>query len=378
MAQDGVFVNEFKACVSRLVSMMGYSIESSAPTDDGFMFFTVKSDPLGDIKTLVYVFVSEKNVSQNKLRDVFNLAKDKNVSKVVLVSTSGFSDSALKFSEKHGMRVIDKAGLEDLMRKYSVPASKSDKIFEFAFDLGRTPPEAMEYFDRDRGRKFFGFGIEEKVVEFVGKYAPVGSFLITRVEEVKMGITKTSKTLSKSNIFYVNLSTNELYYISKGLGKPVKLESSNILNRLMFLPINTVKILADILKNGEMSVDELNEKYELFYEENRSDFVVLVEEGFIAPTLDKNGFMPSITMPTFDNSRYDLRKFMSIGKSISSNNEVDELRYDPKDVVKLLEILFAGKGEVREVIYLPYYTCRYVDDRGMSRHKILLASKYLV
>jgi hypothetical protein len=98
----------------------------------------------------------------------------------------------------------------------------------------------------------------------------------------------------------------------------------------------------------------------------------------IATTTDRRGFMPNLTIPAFDNPRYNVRGFTSIARSVPSSFEVDSLKFEPKDVVKLLEVFFAAKGEVREVIYLPYYSCRYVDDRGMSRSKVLLAPKYLV
>jgi hypothetical protein len=103
---------------------------------------------------------------------------------------------------------------------------------------------------------------------------------------------------------------------------------------------------------------------------------VLIENGLIAMTPDRKGFMPAVDLPAFENQRYDLKKFIPLVNGVSSDYEVDEIKYDPKDVLKLLELFFAGKGEIKEVIYLSYYTCKYVDDRGMSRSKALLAPKY--
>ncbi|MFH1125525.1 MAG: restriction endonuclease [Candidatus Altiarchaeota archaeon] len=382
MARAGVFAGlsfeEFKSSVSRLVSTMGYSVDSSKNVDDGFVLSTSKLEPLGTVKTLIRVFASEKHVQERKVRDVLHLANQKKIPKVVLISTSSFSDGALRLAAKSDFGVIDKNSLEDLMSKQGIQTAKKEKIFELAFDLGKTLAEARDHFGKCRGRKLFGFGIEEKIVEVVGRYAPVGCFMITRSESLKTGLMRTLKTLSNSNVFYVNLNSNELYYISRGLGKPVSLQGSNLLNRLLSLPVKSARMLAEVMKNKWISIDELTEKYELFYSDNRGDFTLLIEEGLVTLAPDRNGFMPNLTIPEFSNQRYDLRKFISVGKSVSSSYLVDELVYKPDDVLKLLELFFAGGCEFKEVIYLPYYTATYADDRGMGRSKVLLAPKYIV
>jgi len=375
-ALENLSAGEFKARISRLVSLMGYVVESSKPVDRGLMFLAVKREPLGPVKTLIYVSGDEHAVSQNKVRDVLKLAKDSNAGKTVLISSAGFSEGALKYASHHGATVIDNAALEELMRTYGISTLRQDKLFEFSFSLGKTNAEAREYFEKQRGKKFLGFGVEEKIVEVAGRYAPVGSFLITRDEEVATGISKTAKTLRASNMFYVNLNSNELYYLSRGLGKPTRLEPSGILNRMMLLPVDAVRILADLFKHRQLSVEELTSRYELYYEDNMNDVRLLSREGLIAATSDRSGFMSNLNLPGFGSERYDLKRFMPVEQSVSSNYEVDVLKYGPEGVVKLLELFFAGRGEVKEVIYLPYYTCTYRDDRGMTRSGMLLAPKY--
>jgi hypothetical protein len=368
--------DEFKARISRLVSLMGYAAESSKPADQGFFFLALKPEPLGPVKTLIYVSTHGHPVSQNRIKEVLNLAKDHDSGKTVLISSSGFSEGAMKYSAHHGVTAIDKIALEDLMRTYSISTLKQDKLFEFSFGLGRTNAQAQEYFEKQRGKKLFGFGVEEKIEDVSGRYAPVGSFLITRDEEVATGISKTAKTLRTSNVFYVNLHTNELYYISKGIGKPVQLQTSGLLNRLMLLPVYSVRMLSGLFKHRQLSIEELNSRYELYYEDNMNDFMLLSREGLAAPASDRNSFMANLTVPSFDNERYDLKKFMTVERSVSSSYEVDDLKYNPEGVVKLLELFFAGRGEIKEVIYLPYYTCTYHDDHGMKRSRLLLAPIY--
>jgi len=381
MAGGGLFEgwsrDGLKSSVSQVVSQMGYSIDASESHDDGFSFTAFRQEPLGKVKVLVYVFVLDKEVSKHKVSEVLKISKEKDVSHIVLFSPSGYSDTALKFSGNHGIAFYDGKALEDLMQKHLASAPQKEKIFELAFDLGETLSQAAGFFDRECGKKFLGFGVEERIVEVHGRYAPVCSFMLSRDEEVKTGLSGTVKNVRKSNFFYVNLNTNEFYYISRGLGKDVKLVSSDILNRLMFLTLGSVEMLADIMKKGEIPVGELHDRHELFYEENMNDLQLLWEQGLIASTTDKKGVMANLTIPAFDNPRYDLRGFTSVVKSVSSDFDVDAIKFDRKDVVKLLELFYAGKGEVKEVIYLPYYTCKYADDKGMSRSKVLLAPKYL-
>ena len=374
----GISRDEFRNDISKLLSSMGYSIGSSESSHNGFSFIAVKPDPLGELNTLIHVSLFKKRLSKKKVNEVLALSKEKSVSKVVLISILGFSDSAIKFSEENHVTVIDKAVLDDLMSKYDIREAKKEKIFDFAFELGMTVSEAKDYFANKRGKKFLGFGVEEKVSEISGRYAPVGSFLIKRDEEVRTGLTGTPKIVEKSNMFYVNLNNNELYYISKGLGKETTIDSSNLLTRLVFLPLESLKILADIIKYGEISITDLNDRYDLFYQENMNHFILLREEGFVALTPNKRAFISNLSEPVFGNTRYNLKNFTSIDNSVSSDYPVDKLKYDPKDVLRLLEIIFAGLGEVKEVIYMPYYVCEYVDDRGMKRSKTLLASKYSV
>lgn len=370
----GSRLDDVKASVSRMLPLMGYSVESSGSLDGGFMFIALRQEPLGGVRTLVYVS-SGRSLSQKRIKRVLESAVGLKASKVVLVSKPGLSMAASAFAARHCVEVLDGGKLEGMLLKHGIAPSAGEKIFEFAFELGITLSEARVYFERRRGRRFLGFGVDEKVIEVSGRYAPVGSFLVSRNEEVKTGLLKTPKAVSKSNVFYVNLNTSNLYYAKSGMGTP-GLCSSDVLRRLAPLPVNSLLMLAEVLKTGEMSIQELNQRYGLFYEENMGCFRVLVEEGLISPTPGGEGVMPNLTVPAFDSPKYDLRKSTSVVKSVSSAFQVDELKYGLKDVARLLELFYAGNGEVREVVYLPYYACVYADDRGMRRFDILLAPKY--
>lgn len=363
-----------EASVSKLLPLMDYSVESSSQLEGGFIFLALKPEPLGGVRTLVYVS-SGKSISQNRVKRVLASAVDLKASKVVMISESGFSASASSLASTHGVDVLDGDGLESLLLKYGVHKPPGGKIFEYAFDLGVTLPEARKYFEGRRGRRLLGWGVDEKVVEVEGRYAPVGSFLVRRREEVKTGLFQTPKTASKSNVFYVNLNTSELYYWRSGLGRSCSVGSSDVLKRVVTLPVNSLRMFSGILKDGETSIKELNQRYELFYEERMGEFRVLLEEGLLAPTPDGEGVMPNLTLPAFESPNYDLKRFASVVKSVSSTFQVDEIKYSPRDVVRLLEMFYAGGGEVGEVVYMPYYTCVYADDRRMSRSEILLAPK---
>jgi hypothetical protein len=371
----GLPFEEVKASVSKLLLLLGYSVESSGPSDGGFMYVALRPEPLGVVRTLVYVH-SCRGASSARIKRLLESAAGFKASKVVLVSSFGLSQAASAFAVKHGVEFIDGLRLESMLLEYGIAPAVRGKVFEFAFDLGVTLPEARSYFERRRGRRFLVFGVEESVVEVSGRYAPVGSFLLSRDDEVKTGFFKTAKTVSKSNFFYVNLNTCNLYYTRGSLGKNPSLGSSDVLRRVALLPAKSLHLLSDILKNDETPLGELNRRHGLFYEENMGYFRVLLEEGLVAPAPGGEGVMPNIALPAFDSPKYDLKKFTPVVKSVSSTFEVDGLAYAPKDVLRLLESFYAGRGEMREIMYMPYYTCVYADERGMKRSDVLFAPKY--
>ncbi|MDD5111566.1 MAG: hypothetical protein PHG85_03400 [Candidatus Altiarchaeota archaeon] len=381
MAPDQVFagmpLDDFKAAVSRLVSAMGYLAGPPESVLGGFVLRAEKEEPPGRSDTMFHVFVSDKSASLSDIKYALDSGKKKDKPKTVVLSTAGFSEGALTYCGKHGIGVINPQELENLMKKHRLlPESGRRKLFELAFDLGMTLAEAREHFERHRGKKMLGFGSEERVTEISGRYAPVGRFEISREEEVATGFAKMQKTVKSSNTFHVNLATGDLYYVSSGLGKKPSLASSDMLLQLLPLPVNSARMLASILKTGAATLEELNGRFELFYAENRADFMLLLEHGFIAQTPDRKGFLPNLTLPEFANIRYDLNRHSPVSKTVSSDYEVDELKLGSRDILGLLELLFAGRGEIKEVAYLPYYTCRYTDDRGRTRTAVLPAPKY--
>jgi hypothetical protein len=279
-------------------------------------------------------------------------------------------------AREHKKEVKRKA-VRSQVKKQEVETKGKNKVFELSFELGMTLSDAVKSFDRDRGKKFLGWGIEEKIDEVHGRYAPAACFELSREDEVKSGISKTIKTISSSNSVYVNLHTNELYYVSGGLGKEEKVECSDLLNRIMHIPIKAAEILAYLMKKEEISFDELNEKFELFYEENNANLRIILEEGLAALTPNRKGVIHNLIIPSFKSPRYDLRKYTSVVKSASSEYEVDPVLFHQEDVLKVLELIFSSKGRFKEVVYMPYYTCKYSDSKGMTRLKAIQAPRHL-
>ncbi len=250
-------------------------------------------------------------------------------------------------------------------------AQKTCFIFEKSDEWVR------EYFEKSR-RCFLYQKDEIKNIE--KRYAPVGFFEIKWKSDVKTGIvSKVKKTSEKRNIFYVNLNNAETYYMGKGiLSKEHRIEKLDVVERIIDLPPIAVEFLSDIAKKGSIKHQELNKKHFLFLDGNFDMIMMLKTRGLISfdvRAYNIREYFSKINMPNPDEREYNLGNFMSTEQKDLDDEKVDEIIYKPDSILDTLEIFLQGEGIFKNIVYLPYNICKYVDKENRFRYNTLISPK---
>jgi hypothetical protein len=260
-----------------------------------------------------------------------------------------------------------------------MPASRT------CFISGEKKSEVRGYFEKRRG------GIlkpKEDIKKIERRYAPLGVFELKRREDVKAGvISKVTKTVEKRNSFYVNLNNIDLYYAVKGFLGKARLDRSDVMEKIIDLPPIAVEFLSDIIRKVRITHHELNKKHFLFLDGNL-DFIMMLKTrdliefhprlygagyDMYAPHLE---YISKVSIPDFDDKRYNLGVFLSTERRSLKEKEVDEIVYNPEVVLAVLEVFFGGDRVSHEMVYLPYDECMYVDREGRFRHERLIAPRF--
>lgn len=255
-----------------------------------------------------------------------------------------------------------------------------ENAVESAFIPKITETEVREYFER---RKKGIFGWKEEIAEIERRYAPLGVFDVTRIEEIKEGLLfSVSRNLKKNNTFYVNLNSADLYHISRNIFKrKLRVTTLDIIKRIADLPLESIAIFSDIFHHGEISHKELNERHFLFLDRGFDNILILQTRGLIEIKhrllhLIPSGYVNNVDIPEFDEKGYNLKEFLCLG-SINKGYEVDPIVYSLGSISEILRIFFKGDSELKGIVYMPYDRCRYIDEKNRFRYEILISPKFL-
>lgn len=244
--------------------------------------------------------------------------------------------------------------------------------------LGET--EAKEYFDNRRHGGIFSK--REEIAEIERGYFPLGVFDVVRVEEIRGGIFTTSKNIRKINSFYVNLNNADLYYISEGIFKrKPRIKILDIIRKVADLPLESIAILSDIVKHGEISHEELNKRYFLFLNRGFDNILILQTRGLVEIKHGVLRLMPldyvnNVDIPEFDNKGYNLKEFLCL-VPVNKGYKMDTIVYSPSSISEILRVFFNGNSELKEIMYMPYDRCRYIDEKKRFRYETLISPKFL-
>ncbi len=250
-----------------------------------------------------------------------------------------------------------------------------------AFTSGKTDSEIMEYF-RGKRRKFLIGG--EKIAEIDRRYFPIGRFHIKNIKE----------DVESRDYAYVNLNGGELYYVKKHSING----GSNLLKKILELPEDAKKNLFNLMSEGSADMERFGSKDIANILERKglanvysirkpslADIIV----GEISSSLQSfaTGKAVVSNIPVVEKRRIRKRiGKIKINKSYNLDNfldtripesgfDPDKITYKPKDVVEVLARLLKRDVVYEDAVYLPYYKCRYVTEKG-ARYLTLISPKF--
>jgi hypothetical protein len=369
---------EFKEMLLNAVDSMGYSVSSIHVEDENRIQVTARDESAAiDNDILFLVKRSKRKVGVRDVKKFLKHMDDLNKPKGVFISPAGFTDKALELADGGRLRLLSAAELADL----GGPTTPTPQriIYEDVFEPALTLHEAGQYFEAKRGKPLLGFiGLEESVKDVVGRYTPMGCFELVRARAVGAGAAGRVVNVTEGrSVFYVNLNTCLLYYVHKGVfGKPPSLKSTNLLRTVLELPAESVSLLAEVMDAEHLSLSSLLAAHGLMAGSRIDSLVLLNNTGLITYTPDGGTIMSNLSLPRFGDSRYDLGYFLHSRKSVDSEFEADSIEFRPTDVLKILQNLFMASGVFKGVVYLPYYTCVYVNELREIRYDLLVKPKF--
>jgi len=368
---------ELEEIVEKLFEKMQYTIEAR-DEEEKQVFIKAKEDNIfGEVKFLIQIDKTKRKGGVKSLQRLIEHMEKENVGRGVYINLSGFTKSLLKEARKFNVKLVDKTEFLQLMKKHGVEVKeeKREVILSRVFASSTTPQNARIFFENSRSHKLFGiFGSEEKIRDVKYGYAPIGSF------EVEHHLTLTSKslfgskqhTIKEKNIFHVNLATAEIIYLASTSSSTPKIRSTLILKELLNLPSTATEIFADLLNEGPLDFNHLNQRHFLFIEESYNDFLMLLSKKLIAPLSGINPrYIANVDLPPFSSPCFNISSHLKILESQPVEVNPDRVAYTPRKIAHLLASLFKGNATFREVIYLPYYSCIYIDEKKRLRSEFL-------
>ncbi len=377
--------SDFEDLASKFLSALGYETESISVEQDTLFVKTHSPDHLEKISLFAF-YRTKRKVGASALKGLHANLIEGNIPELTVVSLSGFTKEAQQYALRKPIKLIDAENFRSaLARNNILSTGLKDKkevkvMYSSAFALGMSEDEARKYFEGRRQKKLFGFlKPDENIAEFSGHYAPVAAFNMNRIEEIDSGtISRFKKSAERRNTFFVNTSTLELYYVYKGsfINKP-SIVVSDILTRIADLSPQELGILSRITEHGKMSIELLNQKYPTYTEDGVNSILHLQARGLIDVSPMKPEFLSTLSLPEFNNDKYNLRAHIATEESIETNYLADAPSHSPEKIVELMKSFFAAEGSFSGITYLPYYQCKFVDSEGLFRYEILIPPKFI-
>ncbi|HEX54591.1 MAG TPA: hypothetical protein ENF49_00465 [Candidatus Altiarchaeales archaeon] len=250
---------------------------------------------------------------------------------------------------------------------------------------------AHKYFLSKREKGIFGRG--EEIAEIGLRYAPIGKFEVVKSIRLKKGMIIT-REIQKDirNYFYVSMSTKDIFFVRVDKMRK-QLVNSDILCILERLPENARSLLLDFVEFRKFKFSQLRNPVD---EEAR---IILMQMDLIELDKSVSGVVKDVLkeaigdywgigdydmklklyFPRFSDKTFDLAKFIEIRNSVDNSIERDPIEFDSEEISYSLGELFNGTAYFNEIIYMPYYFCRYVsgDETESERYELYFPVKFL-
>ncbi|MFH1721874.1 MAG: hypothetical protein ABH950_04625 [Candidatus Altiarchaeota archaeon] len=374
-------LRELSLLLSGLLKAMGYDVFSQNTHKHNILLEGRKGDEFQKNEIGFYVFRDTKKVAPKSVKSVLD-EKRLVGKKVIITSLYGFTAGVGSMLPAE-VRKIEPEELIDLLEKYQVDSSQAihHTMVEKAYESAMSMDEATEYFGERKTRKFLKIvGSDEQLFKVDEGFAPIGSFTVTRQDSVRVRklISATKKSVEKTNRFSVNLNTTQLCFVeSSGLKRKRRIATSDVLKKLFELDEKAMEILADIIRNDEITLAELSKRHFLFHEEEQDKIMILSSKGLIddKPGLEP-GFISNIDLPSFESSSFDIEEYLVSGSALETRVKPDSIVYEPKKIEKILSRFFSGVASFGGVKYMPYFRATFVDEHERRRTETKFSPKF--
>ena len=287
----------------------------------------------------------------------------------VLISTIGFSQSAVKQSEKEGLELFDCAAVFDSSRPNHLE-NPEHNILERVFKKRWNPDEARQIMESKKRKIAFGLlGYSERLDSISHIYSPIARFDLDGGKKVFESL-REQRQLNSKNTFWVNLENCRLYYMSFGFfGAGMGIKSTNILRRMMDLEEGAVRTLSHIFEAGQVGVKELNAQKDPLFNPIIGEIMRLERMGLICPDQSGSRYMSNIPLPPFDDARYDIGGYTTELMGHETTDNIDPVKYPINGILMLLCDFFNCTGSFCGVKYLASVRARFVSNDGLVRYE---------
>ncbi|MFH1722702.1 MAG: hypothetical protein ABH950_08890 [Candidatus Altiarchaeota archaeon] len=246
-----------------------------------------------------------------------------------------------------------------------------------------------QFFEKERGKKRLGFGSTEKIESIQARYRPLACFEVFRQTEVRRGFPiKKSHTVAKHLTLYADLVFGHIYRMGKhgiessnalaNVGK-LTTEEKEVLDRLLYFgPIRAQTthpfVARTLLDFGLINIKKGNQIHPLKILGSGLNFLVSFikeDNGEESLSEDEDLFLhPSDAFPRFRDDHFELGRLLKTVSQPDPPMPLDQVEVGPDRIIKAINSLAGFKAKLKEIVYLPYYECRYLNERSEIRIKI--------
>jgi hypothetical protein len=117
--------DEFLDICKKIVSVMGLNIyETKILSPEGIEFFTLEgNEKWRNTKKkpkLIHIYRKNTPVEEGAIRRLHEVMREKEIIKGVVITASGFSKQAVVFAQERPIELIDKNGLQNILRTTNI------------------------------------------------------------------------------------------------------------------------------------------------------------------------------------------------------------------------------------------------------------------
>lgn len=266
-------------------------------------------------------------------------------------------------------------------------ARSAAPAIDSAFILSASPDEARQFFSAKRTRKRFGLGVDEAIDTLVARYRPLVRLDVYREILRQSSVPgRRPSPVGKHLACYVDLVHGHVHRLHDGV-----VESSAAPAHLGGLSAPERDILDELLVAGPLPasavsppiVERLLDAGLAVADKNRlsqAAGVVSSAAGFFLELVSDRPAEESHqttdyrlraadVFPSFNDDRFDLAAHLAVTDRLDDRLAIETAILYPDAIADTLSSLAGFTARIEGYVYLPFYECRYRNERGEFRFK---------